>query len=138
MTIETIRMRIHTLFDFDRSPSGRTAVGPSRRDVESAETCGPVMSVYRDELLDAERNGLAAYEAMEQWVSRPPEARDDVPGAVLEGYARALRESRERFLKLLADHGNRDDIVEALAKSERYHRSLGLSIRDKPEPIEPE
>jgi hypothetical protein len=42
------------------------------------------MSVYRDELLDAERNGLAAYEAMEQWVSRPPEAHDDVPGAVLE------------------------------------------------------
>jgi len=28
--------------------------------------------------------------------------------------------------------------VEALAESERYHRSLGLSIRDKPEPIEPE
>jgi hypothetical protein len=37
---------------------------------------------------------------------------------------------------LLADHGNRDDIMEALAKSEGYHRSLGLSIRDKPEPIE--
>jgi glyoxylase-like metal-dependent hydrolase (beta-lactamase superfamily II) len=75
---------------------------------------------------------------MEQWVSRPPEAHDDVPGAVLEGYARDLRESRERLLKLLAGHGNRDDIVEALAKSERYHRSLGLSIRDKPEPIGPE
>ncbi len=96
------------------------------------------MSVYRDELLDAERNGLAAYEAMEQWVSRPAEARDDVPGTVLEGYARALRESRERLLKLVAGHGNRDDIVEALAKNERYYRSLGLSIRDKPEPIEPE
>lgn len=96
------------------------------------------MSVYRDELLDAERSGLAAFEAMEQWVSRPPEAHDDMPGAVLEGYARDLRESRERLLKLLAGHGNRDDIVEALAKNERYHRSLGLSIRDKPEPIEPE
>jgi hypothetical protein len=96
------------------------------------------MSVYRDELLEAERNGLAAYEAMEHWVSRPPEAHDDVPGAVLEGYARDLRESRERLLKLLAGHGNRDDIVEALTKNERYHRSLGLSIRDKPEPIEPE
>jgi hypothetical protein len=96
------------------------------------------MSVYRDELLDAQRNGLAAYEAMERWVSRPPEAHDDTPGAALEGYARDLRESRERLLKLLADHGNRDDIVEALANSERYHLSLGLSIRDKPEPIEPE
>ncbi len=96
------------------------------------------MSIYRDELLDAERQGLAAFEAMERWVSRPPEARDDTPGAVLEGYARDLRESRERLLKLLADHGNRDDIVEALAKSERYHLSLGLSIRDRPEPIEPE
>jgi hypothetical protein len=68
----------------------------------------------------------------------PPEAHDDVPGAVLEGYARDLRESRERLLQLLAGHGNRDDIVEALAESERYHRSLGLSIRDKPEPIEEE
>jgi hypothetical protein len=96
------------------------------------------MSVYRDELLDAERDGLAAYEAMEQWVSRPPEAHDVVPGAVLERYARDLRESRERLLKLLAGQGNRDDIVEALAKNEQYHRSLGLSIRDKPEPIEPE
>jgi hypothetical protein len=96
------------------------------------------MSVYRDELLDAERSGLAAYEAMEQWVSRPPKAHDDVPGAVLEGYARDLRESRERLLKLLAGHGNRDDIEQALAKNERYHRSLVLSIRDKPEAIEPE
>lgn len=96
------------------------------------------MSVYRDELLDAERSGLAAFEAMERWVSRPPEAHDDTPGAVLEGYARDLRESRERLLKLLVGHGNRDDIAEALAKNETYHRSLGLSIRDKPEPIEPE
>ncbi|HLY02047.1 MAG TPA: hypothetical protein VKR56_06055 [Candidatus Cybelea sp.] len=96
------------------------------------------MSVYRVELLEAERSGLAAYEAMERWVSRPPEAHDDTPGAVLEGYARDLRESRERLLKLVAGHGNRDDIVEALAKNEQYHVSLGLSIRDKPEPIEPE
>jgi hypothetical protein len=96
------------------------------------------MSVYRDELLNAERNGLAAYEAMERWVSRPPEAHDDTPGAVLEGYARGLRESREQLLELLAAHGNRDDIVAALAKNEGYHRSLGLSIRDKPEPIESE
>jgi len=74
---------------------------------------------------------------MELWVSRPAEAHDDTPGAVLEGYARDLRESREQLLQLLADHGNRDDIMEALAKgSEGYHRSLGLSIRDKPEPIE--
>jgi hypothetical protein len=96
------------------------------------------MSVYRKELADADRNGLAAYEAMERWVSRPPEAHDDTPGSALERYARDLRESRERLLKLLADHGNRDDIVEALAKSEGYHRRLGLSIRDKPDAIEPE
>ncbi|HEY1975110.1 MAG TPA: hypothetical protein VGG89_01015 [Candidatus Baltobacteraceae bacterium] len=96
------------------------------------------MSAYRDELQAAERLGLAAYEAMERWVSRPPDATDDTPGAVLEGYARDLRESRERLRKLLADHGIRDDIEQALAKSEQYHRSLGLSIRDKPEPIEEE
>ncbi len=56
------------------------------------------MSVYRAELLDAERSGLVAYEAMERWVSQPPEAHDDIPGAVLEGYARDLRESREQLL----------------------------------------
>jgi hypothetical protein len=95
------------------------------------------MSVYRDELLDAERQGLAAYEAMERWVSRSPDAENDTTGAVLEGYARELRESREGLRNLLADHGNRDDIVEALAKNERYHRNLGLSIPDMPEPNEP-
>lgn len=95
------------------------------------------MSVYRDELLAAERQGSAAYEAMERWVSRPPGAPDDTPGAVLEGYARDLRESRERLRKLLADHGIRDDIAEALEKNEKYHRGLGLTIRDKPEePLE--
>jgi len=96
------------------------------------------MSVYRDELLDAQRQGLAAFEAMERWVSRPPDAHDDTTGAALEGYARDLRESRERLLELLAGNGIRDDIAEALAKSEGYHRSLGLSIRDKPEPIDPD
>jgi hypothetical protein len=95
------------------------------------------MSVYRDELLDAEKSGLAAYEAMERWVGRPPDD-DDTPGAVLEAHARTLRESRERLRQLLADHGKRDDIVEALAKNEAFHRSLGLSMRDKPEFIEPE
>jgi len=87
-------------------------------------------------LLAAEAQGLAAYNAMEAWVSRPADA-PEVPGAILEGYARQLRESRERIRNLLSEHGNRDDIAEALAKSETYHRSLGLSIRDKPE-LEPE
>ena len=96
------------------------------------------MSVYRDELTAAQRQGLTAYEAMERWVSRPPDAPDDTPGSVLEGYARDLRQSRERLRKLLADHGVRDDIEKALTENEEYHRSLGLSIRDKPDPIEEE
>ena len=95
------------------------------------------MSVYRDELLDAERQGSTAYDAMEAWVSRPADAPDDTPGEVLEGYGRDLRESRERIRKLLSEHGNRDDIVAALAKNEAYHRALGLSIKDKPE-VEPD
>jgi hypothetical protein len=94
------------------------------------------MSIYKDELLAAERQGLTAYDAMEAWVSRPADAPEDTPGAILEGYARDLRESRERLQKLLSEHGNRDDIMEALARSEGYHRALGLSIRDKPE-VEP-
>lgn len=94
------------------------------------------MSVYRDELLAAQRQGATAHDAMERWVSAPVDA-PEVPGAILEGYARDLRESRERIRKLLADHGERDDISNALAESEEFHRSLGLSIRDKPE-IEPE
>ncbi len=87
-------------------------------------------------MLAAESQGLAAYSAMEAWVSRPADA-PEIPGAILEGHAKQLRESRERIRNLLSEHGNRDDIVEALAKSETYHRSLGLSIRDKPE-LEPE
>ena len=93
--------------------------------------------MYRDELLDAERQGLAAYNAMEEWVSRPADA-PEVPGAVLEGHAKQLRESRERLQTLLSEQGNRDDIVEALTRSETYHRSLGLSIRDKPDEPEAE
>ena len=91
--------------------------------------------MYRDELLDAERQGLAAYNAMEEWVSRPADA-PEVPGAVLEGWAKDLRDSRARILKLFSEQGTRDDIAEALARSESYHTSLGLSIRDKPD--EPE
>ncbi len=94
------------------------------------------MSVYRDELLDAQRQGSAAHAAMEAWVSAPPDA-PEVPGVILEGYAKNLRESRERIRKLVADHGERDDIASALAENEEFHRSLGLSIRDKLE-IEPE
>jgi len=88
---------------------------------------------YRDELAAAERQGAVAHEAMEAWVSRPLDA-PDVPGAVLEGYAKDLRESRERIQQLLREQGVRDDIEAALAANEEYHRSLGLSIKDKPEP----
>ena len=88
------------------------------------------MTVYRDDLLAAERSGQNAYEAMERWVARPPDAEDRTTGAMLEGYARDLRGSRERLRKLLSDHGNRDDIVAALARNEEYHRKLGLSMKD--------
>lgn len=88
------------------------------------------MSIYRDELLDAQRQGSAAHAAMEAWVSGPLDA-PEVPGAILEGYARTLRQSRERIRKLVADHGERDDIASALAENEEFHRSLGLSMRDK-------
>jgi len=87
------------------------------------------MAVYREELLDAERAGRAAYEAMERWVARPPDAEDDTTGATLEAHARDLRESRERLRELLSEHGNRDDIVDALARNEQYHAKLGLSMR---------
>ncbi len=91
------------------------------------------MSVYREELLAAQRAGCAAHEAMEKWVSRPAEAPDDTPGAVLEGHARDLCGSRERLRHLYSDNGNRDDIMAALEENEALHRLLGLSIRDKPE-----
>lgn len=93
--------------------------------------------IYRDELAAAAQQGAAAHDAMEAWVSAPADA-PPVPGAVLEAHARELRQSRERIRALLAEHGERDDIMEALAKNETYHRSLGLSIRDKPEPEEEE
>ena len=93
------------------------------------------MSSYRDELAEAQRQGKAAHDAMEAWVSRPVDA-PEVPGEVLEGYARELRESRERLKRLIQDQGVRDDIEAALAVNEEFHRSLGLSIRDKPDPID--
>lgn len=66
-------------------------------------------------------------------MSRPADAADDTPGAVLEKHARDLRASRERLRELYSQHGNRDDIMAALEENEAYHRLLGLSIRDKPE-----
>lgn len=92
---------------------------------------------YREELAEAQRQGKAAHDAMEAWVSRPLDA-PEVPGAVLEGYAKQLRESRERLRQLLREQGVRDDIEAALALNEKYHHSLGLSIRDKPDQIEDE
>ncbi len=94
------------------------------------------MAIYSDELATARRQGREAFDAMEAWVSAPPDA-PEVPGAVLEGYARKLRESREHLRQLREDHGERDDIAAALTESEEFHRSLGLSIRDMPDP-EPE
>lgn len=91
------------------------------------------MSIYRDQLLAAQRQGRAARDAMEKWVSRPAEAADDTPASVLEAHARDLRESRERLRALYSEHGNRDDIMQALEESETFHRGLGLSIRDKPD-----
>src|SRR5581483_10377898 len=91
------------------------------------------MAIYGDELTAARHQGREAYDAMDAWVSAPLDA-PEVPGAVLEGYARNLRESRERLRKLREDHGERDDIAAALAESEEFHRSLGLSIRDIPDP----
>ena len=90
------------------------------------------MAGYRDELAAAERQGKAAYEAMEAWVSRPLDA-PDVPGEVLENHAKALRESRARLRRLVEEEGTRDDIEAALASNATYHRSLGLSIRGEEE-----
>jgi hypothetical protein len=94
--------------------------------------------VYREELAAAELQGRTAFEAMDAWASRPLDA-PDVSGAVLEGYAKQLRESRERLRTLLGEQGVRDDIAAALERNEEYHRRLGLSIRDKPaDPVEEE
>jgi hypothetical protein len=93
------------------------------------------MSSYRDELAEARRQGKAAHDAMEAWVSRPLDA-PGVPGEVLEAYARELRASRERLQRLISEQGVRDDIEAALAENEAFHRSLGLSIRDKADPVD--
>ncbi|HVA27315.1 MAG TPA: hypothetical protein VNF68_04000 [Candidatus Baltobacteraceae bacterium] len=87
---------------------------------------------YRDVVAAAEQQGRVAFDAMEAWVSRPLGA-PDIPVPVLEGYARDLRESRERLRQLLAQEGIRDEIESALARNTEYHRSLGLSIKDQPE-----
>ena len=92
------------------------------------------MSTYKSELAEAERQGKTAHDAMDEWINRPLDA-PDVPGAVLEAHANALRESRERIRALLSQEGVRDDLEAALARNEEYHRSLGLSIRDKPEDV---
>lgn len=92
------------------------------------------MSIYEDELAQARRQGKAAYDEMEAWVSRPLDA-PDVPGAVLEAHARELRASRERLKKLIREHGIRDAIEAALAENEAYHRSLGLTLRDEPDAV---
>ena len=95
------------------------------------------MSVYREELIDARRQGAEAYAAMEAWVSAPADA-PEVPGAVLERHAKNLRESRERIRKLIAENGERDDLTNALSENEEFHKTVGLSIRDKPETEPPE
>jgi hypothetical protein len=90
------------------------------------------MSIYARELAQAERDGAQAFAAMDAWVARPLDA-PSVPGAVLEGYAKALRQSRERLRQLQSAHGIRDDIAAALAQNQEYHRRLGLTIQDPPE-----
>jgi len=93
------------------------------------------VSTYKAELAQAEREGKAAHDAMEEWVNRPLDA-PDVPGSVLEAHANVLRASRERIRALLRQEGTRDDLEAALSRNEAYHRSLGLSVKDKPDPDE--
>ena len=96
------------------------------------------MSSYTKQLHEAQQRAREAFEAMEAWVNRPPDA-PDVPGAVLEGYAKTLRDSREELQEILRQEGVRDDISAALAQSEEYHRRLGLTVRDRAdEPSESE
>lgn len=97
------------------------------------------MSVYGEEFGDGGTAGACGVRGIKDaWASRPLDA-PDVSGAVLEGYALQLRQSRERLRKLLSEHGIRDDIAAALERNEEYHRRLGLSVRDKPdEPPEEE
>ncbi len=103
----------------------------------SRATTSLSVNVYRDALLEFQRQGREAHAAMERWVSRDAGVPSDTPAVVLEGYARDLRESRERLRALFSEHGNRDDIVHALEENEYFHRKLGLSVRDKPD-LEPE
>ncbi|MDQ2864706.1 MAG: hypothetical protein M3R51_00625 [Candidatus Eremiobacteraeota bacterium] len=91
------------------------------------------MSVYRDELSAARQEGREAHDAMEQWVMRPVDVPSDTPASVLEERARALRSSRERLHRLREEYGDRDDITGALEENETFHRTIGLSIRDKPD-----
>jgi hypothetical protein len=94
------------------------------------------VSPYREELIGARRQGAEAYAAMEAWVSAPADA-PEIPGAILERHAKNLRESRERIQKLIAENGERDDLTNALSENEEFHKTVGLSIRDKPEPEPP-
>jgi hypothetical protein len=90
------------------------------------------MSTYRDRLAAARAKGREAHDAMEAWLNRPLDA-PDVPAAVLERHAADLRASREVLRGLLSEHGKRDDIDAALEENEKFHKNLGLSIRDKVE-----
>jgi acyl-CoA reductase-like NAD-dependent aldehyde dehydrogenase len=88
---------------------------------------------YRESVARARRRGQAAHDAMDAWLSRPLDE-PGAPGDVLEAYAKELRESREELRRLLSEQGVRDDIEAALKENEAFHRSLGLSMRDLPDP----
>lgn len=88
------------------------------------------MSECEDELRAAARRGLAAHDALEAWLNRPPGALSESSAAVLEAHAKTLREIREGLQALRERYGDRTDIVDALAVNAAYHADLGLQIVD--------
>ncbi len=90
------------------------------------------MKEHERELADAERQGQAAHAAMDAWLNRAVDA-PETPAALLEEYARELRESRARIRRIADALGQRDEIERALVRNAEYHRSLGLSIKDETE-----
>ncbi|MDQ2680464.1 MAG: hypothetical protein M3Y21_05500 [Candidatus Eremiobacteraeota bacterium] len=89
------------------------------------------MSDYRAELQEIDQRGAQAHDAIEAWLSRPFDAPDDVPAAVLEAHARTLRGGRERIQELIAEQGTRDNLTTALETNTARHKNVGLSIADE-------
>ncbi len=89
------------------------------------------MSDYAAALSKATARGTDAYNAITEWLDRPPSSSEQIPTAELEKKVKELRASRAQLLDLRKTYGDESDIVDALKANTSLFSQIGVSLPEE-------